>query len=101
MGMPGSAQVERVNEVAFAPIAYMDIEYLYNRQRGVIAGVDLDGPHPDARLPTRQGQFDVALDQGPRGRGVGLHQVAAQPAAERRPHDPLAWLRVEDEQYRL
>ena len=69
---------------------------------GSSPGRDVDAGHRDARLPGGQRRAPRRAGSA-RGSATvfGLHQVPAQPAAERRPHHPLARLGVEDDPDRL
>ena len=89
-------QVARVVEPADL-IADVDVQHAGLHR----VEADPDIPDLDPRLPALQGLADVVRDLPGGRRGGGVEHVVMDPAAELRPHRPLAARRAEDEPDRL
>src|ERR1022692_5285395 len=96
-----SGEEERVDEIVGAARADVDERDGDLYQRWIATWRDVDARDGDPRLPGGQRLLDVVADERAHRHRVRLAEIAAQSAAERRPHDPLARLGVEDDPDRL
>ena len=73
----GLLQIERINEIALPPVAFVDVEDFDQHQRRIIAGRYLDVAATSMRgSQSLSASCDLSLNQCAGRRRVRLHQVA-------------------------